>query len=51
MKCEVCGNDYDRPLQITLEGADHVFDSFECAVDKLAPRRGSRSRGGPRGAR
>ena len=40
MKCEVCGNDYDRPLQITLDGNDHVFDSFECAVEKLAPRCG-----------
>jgi len=40
MKCEVCGNEYDRPLQITVDGNDHVFDSFECAVEKLAPRCG-----------
>lgn len=40
MKCEVCGNDYDRSLTITVEGEgdNHVFDSFECAVEKLAPR-------------
>jgi len=38
MKCEVCGNDYDRPLQVTLDGNDHVFDSFECAITALAPQ-------------
>lgn len=38
MKCEVCGNDYDRPLQITLASERHVFDSFECAIHALAPR-------------
>ncbi len=36
-KCETCGNDYDRPLEITLEGQRHVFDSFECAIHALAP--------------
>lgn len=38
MKCEVCGNDYDRALTVTLGGENHVFDCFECAVEKLAPR-------------
>ena len=36
-ECEVCGNDYDRPLEITLDGETHVFDSFECAIHALAP--------------
>ena len=36
-KCEVCGNDYDKPLKIEAAGAQHVFDSFECAIHKLAP--------------
>jgi hypothetical protein len=36
--CEVCGNDYDKPLEITAAGASHVFDSFECAIHALAPR-------------
>jgi len=36
-ECEVCGNDYDRPMEITLDGETHVFDSFECAVHALAP--------------
>jgi hypothetical protein len=35
--CETCGNDYDRPLEITLDGQRHVFDSFECAIHALAP--------------
>jgi hypothetical protein len=36
-KCETCGNDYDRPLEITLDGQRHSFDSFECAIHALAP--------------
>ena len=35
--CETCGNDYDRPLEVTLDGQRHVFDSFECAIHALAP--------------
>ena len=38
MKCEVCGNDYDQALTITVGDESHVFDCFECAVEKLAPR-------------
>ena len=36
-KCEVCGNDYDKAMEITVDGASHVFDSFECAIHVLAP--------------
>ena len=36
-KCETCGNDYDKAFTVTLEGEDHTFDSFECAIAKLAP--------------
>jgi Rieske Fe-S protein len=36
--CEVCGNDYDKPLEITFLGDSHTFDSFECAIHRLAPR-------------
>ena len=32
-KCEICGNDYDKAFQVTLNGKNHIFDSFECAVD------------------
>jgi hypothetical protein len=35
--CEVCGNDYERPLTITVDGEEHVFDAFECAIHALAP--------------
>ena len=35
--CEVCGNDYDKTLEIKHEGESHVFDSFECAIHALAP--------------
>jgi hypothetical protein len=37
--CEVCGNEYERPLEISVAGGErHVFDSFECAIHELAPR-------------
>jgi nitrite reductase/ring-hydroxylating ferredoxin subunit len=37
-RCEVCGNDYDKTMEVTYRGETHVFDSFECAVHALAPR-------------
>lgn len=36
-RCEQCGNNYDKPIEITMRGEKHVFDSFECAVTALAP--------------
>jgi hypothetical protein len=36
-QCETCGNVYDKPMKVTLNGATHIFDSFECAIQKLAP--------------
>jgi hypothetical protein len=36
-RCDVCGNDYHRAFEVTLEGSRHTFDSFECAIHKLAP--------------
>jgi hypothetical protein len=36
--CEVCGNDYDKSFEITYGGQSHTFDSFECAISRLAPR-------------
>ena len=35
--CEVCGNEYDKAFQITMAGKAHTFDSFECAIQALAP--------------
>ena len=37
-RCELCGNDYDKSMAITVAGEQHVFDSFECAIHALAPR-------------
>ena len=37
-QCEVCGNDYDKAFQINAAGATHTFDSFECAIHRLAPQ-------------
>ncbi|HEX9288668.1 MAG TPA: hypothetical protein VF904_04005 [Anaeromyxobacteraceae bacterium] len=36
--CEVCGNTYDKAFQVVAAGATHVFDSFECAIQAMAPR-------------
>ena len=36
-KCETCGNDYDKSFTVTMGGASHTFDSFECAIQALAP--------------
>jgi hypothetical protein len=36
-RCEICGNDYDKPLEISMEGTTHYFDCFECAIQALAP--------------
>ncbi|HLT92490.1 MAG TPA: hypothetical protein VKZ85_16265 [Woeseiaceae bacterium] len=35
--CETCGNDYDKAFSVQMEGESHVFDSFECAIQALAP--------------
>ena len=36
-KCDVCGNDYERAFTVTMAGKTNTFDSFECAIHKLAP--------------
>ncbi|MGQ0749209.1 MAG: hypothetical protein ACT4PS_01605 [Betaproteobacteria bacterium] len=35
--CELCGNDYDKSFEIMMAGKSHTFDSFECAIQVLAP--------------
>ena len=37
-RCEVCGNEYDKAFEVVAAGARHVFDSFECAIHRMAPR-------------
>lgn len=36
-QCETCGNDYDKAFVVTMNGREHTFDSFECAINRLAP--------------
>lgn len=36
-RCEVCGNDYYLSFEVITAGRRHIFDSFECAITKLAP--------------
>ena len=38
MRCDVCGNEYDKSFQVTLAGRTMTFDAFECAIHALAPR-------------
>jgi len=35
--CETCGNDYRRTFEVITGNGSHTFDSFECAIQKLAP--------------
>ena len=37
MKCDVCGNDYDKAMTIEVGGKRGTYDSFECAIHALAP--------------
>ncbi|MGZ3789355.1 MAG: hypothetical protein ACXVLQ_12580 [Bacteriovorax sp.] len=37
-KCERCGNAYGHTFQVLIHGKTHHFDSFECAIELLAPR-------------
>jgi hypothetical protein len=36
-RCDVCGNDYDKAFQVLHGGRSYTFDSFECAIHRLAP--------------
>jgi hypothetical protein len=37
--CDTCGNDYDKAFSVTAaDGGSYTFDSFECAIHRLAPR-------------
>lgn len=37
-QCEVCGNVYDKAFQVVIQDRSHTFDSFECAIQALAPK-------------
>jgi hypothetical protein len=36
-QCAVCGNEYDKLIQITKGGQTLFFDCFECAIHAMAP--------------
>ena len=36
-KCDVCGNEYDKAVEVIQNGERHTFDSFECAIRAMAP--------------
>jgi hypothetical protein len=35
--CETCGNEYDKAFRVVVNDVLHTFDSFECAIQALAP--------------
>ena len=35
--CENCGNNYDKAFKVVMNNQEHIFDSFECAINQLAP--------------
>jgi hypothetical protein len=35
--CTTCGNSYDKTFDVTVDGKTFTFDSFECAIQTLAP--------------
>ena len=37
MRCDKCGNDYDKSFQVMAAGKTWTFDSFECAIQTVAP--------------
>jgi hypothetical protein len=36
-QCETCGNEYDKAFKVTMDDISYTFDSFECAIQALAP--------------
>jgi hypothetical protein len=37
-RCENCGSNIEKDYILFINGAEFVFDSFECAVNFVAPR-------------
>lgn len=36
-RCDHCGNDYDKSFTVTMGADERTFDSFECAIQAMAP--------------
>jgi hypothetical protein len=37
LRCEVCGNEYDKTFELVLGGRRRASDCFECAIHAMAP--------------
>ncbi len=37
-RCDHCGSDSDRTFDVVRDGDTWTFDSFQCAIDAVAPR-------------
>ncbi len=35
--CQQCGNNYDKSFIVRFGDTEYTFDSFECAIQALAP--------------
>jgi hypothetical protein len=35
--CKVCGNRYDKPIEVRAGDGTGLYDCFECAIHDLAP--------------
>lgn len=35
--CANCGNEYDKVIKVSMQDKEYFFDSFECAIQMLAP--------------
>ena len=38
IKCEICGHDYDKGVEVVVYGQPHRLHNFACAIRALAPR-------------
>jgi hypothetical protein len=36
-RCDMCGNHYEEPMEVKLQGVSYTFDRLECAIHMLAP--------------
>ena len=37
-RCDACGNDYDKSFEVKMADRTATFDSFECAINSMAPK-------------
>jgi hypothetical protein len=37
MRCDLCGNENDRVFEVRMARKTYIFDTFQCAIQFLAP--------------